>query len=229
MCRLGGEFAGILRVEIPAAKKSALLAALQKLQTDGLQIVVRDGRSAAATTAGRADEIGNCRQRPAGHRPRNHPRARAGERERRGIFQRSRQRADVRRNLVQGQRASAIAGTLRPRRVEKGSGKNRRRFAGGCFVCRTRRLGGNCKAPKRLQRKIHVFFRAHDFAARWFFRHHRLRRFNFFFNLFRERRGLRRFKNFRFGNFFQARRDQNSFLRREVLRFRQRGARLARG
>jgi glycine cleavage system regulatory protein len=42
MCRLGGEFAGILRVEIPAAKKPLLLAALQKLQTNGLQIVVRD-------------------------------------------------------------------------------------------------------------------------------------------------------------------------------------------
>jgi glycine cleavage system regulatory protein len=42
MCRLGGEFAGILRVEIPAAQKAALLAALQKLQTGGLQIVVRD-------------------------------------------------------------------------------------------------------------------------------------------------------------------------------------------
>ena len=41
MCRLGGEFAGILRVEIPAEKKSELLAALQKLQSNGLQIVVR--------------------------------------------------------------------------------------------------------------------------------------------------------------------------------------------
>ena len=30
MCRLGGEFAGILRVEIPAEKKSALLDAFKK-------------------------------------------------------------------------------------------------------------------------------------------------------------------------------------------------------
>ena len=30
MCRLGGEFAGILRVEVPADKKSALLAALKR-------------------------------------------------------------------------------------------------------------------------------------------------------------------------------------------------------
>jgi glycine cleavage system regulatory protein len=42
MCRLGGEFAGILRVEIPAEKKSGLIAALQKLQANGLQIVIRD-------------------------------------------------------------------------------------------------------------------------------------------------------------------------------------------
>ena len=37
MCRLGGEFAGLLRIEIPAEKKSPLLAALQELQKDGLQ------------------------------------------------------------------------------------------------------------------------------------------------------------------------------------------------
>jgi len=41
MCRLGGDFAGILRIEIPADKKSALLAALQNLQLNQLQIVVR--------------------------------------------------------------------------------------------------------------------------------------------------------------------------------------------
>ena len=50
MCRLGGEFAGILRVEIPAAKKPELLAALQKLQTHGLQIVVRDDAAVPAVT-----------------------------------------------------------------------------------------------------------------------------------------------------------------------------------
>ena len=50
MCRLGGEFAGILRVEIPAEKKTALLAALQKLQSNGLQIVVRDDKAAPVAT-----------------------------------------------------------------------------------------------------------------------------------------------------------------------------------
>ena len=51
MCRLGGEFTGILRVDIDAEKKSALLSALQKLQANGLQIIIRE--SAAAAAAGR--------------------------------------------------------------------------------------------------------------------------------------------------------------------------------
>ncbi|HEU6448803.1 MAG TPA: ACT domain-containing protein [Verrucomicrobiae bacterium] len=39
MCRLGGEFAGILRIEIPADKESALLESLQKIS--GLNVTVR--------------------------------------------------------------------------------------------------------------------------------------------------------------------------------------------
>jgi glycine cleavage system regulatory protein len=46
MCRLGGEFAGILRIEIPAEKKSALLAALQ--QITGLNVAVRADESKVA-------------------------------------------------------------------------------------------------------------------------------------------------------------------------------------
>lgn len=57
MCRLGGEFAGILRIEIPAAKKSALLDALQKLQANGLQILVRDDASAAAEISGQQTKL----------------------------------------------------------------------------------------------------------------------------------------------------------------------------
>jgi glycine cleavage system regulatory protein len=53
MCRLGGEFAGILRVEIPAGKKPALLDAIQKLQTGGLQILVRADQAAATMATGR--------------------------------------------------------------------------------------------------------------------------------------------------------------------------------
>jgi len=39
MCRLGGEFAGILRVHVPAENRAALEAALKKLA--GLSVVVR--------------------------------------------------------------------------------------------------------------------------------------------------------------------------------------------
>src|SRR5437016_4315816 len=47
MCRLGGEFAGILRVEIPAEKRSGFLGALQKIQ--GLNVTVRTDASKART------------------------------------------------------------------------------------------------------------------------------------------------------------------------------------
>ncbi len=53
MCRLGGEFAGILRVEIPAEKKSSLAAALQNLQQNGLQIIARDDQPAKAPGSGK--------------------------------------------------------------------------------------------------------------------------------------------------------------------------------
>jgi glycine cleavage system regulatory protein len=56
MCRLGGEFAGILRVEIPGANKAALLSALEKLQANGLQIVVRDD-TRAVVPAGRQTKL----------------------------------------------------------------------------------------------------------------------------------------------------------------------------
>ena len=55
MCRLGGEFAGILRVEIPADKKSALLAALQKIS--GLNVVVQPSQPAIAATSGRETKL----------------------------------------------------------------------------------------------------------------------------------------------------------------------------
>jgi glycine cleavage system regulatory protein len=53
MCRLGGEFAGILRVEIEEKKKAALLEALQKLQQNGLQIVIRPDHPVSVSTSGR--------------------------------------------------------------------------------------------------------------------------------------------------------------------------------
>lgn len=40
MSRLGGQFAGILRVEVPSDQEPALVAALKKLDSQGLTIVV---------------------------------------------------------------------------------------------------------------------------------------------------------------------------------------------
>src|SRR5271157_2338095 len=57
MCRLGGEFAGILRIEIPSEKKAPLLAALEELQENGLQLVVRADRPAAAGVSGRQTKL----------------------------------------------------------------------------------------------------------------------------------------------------------------------------
>src|ERR1017187_2334531 len=53
MCRLGGEFAGILRIELPVEKRQTLLGALQALQSRGLTVVVRPAEAAAAATHGR--------------------------------------------------------------------------------------------------------------------------------------------------------------------------------
>jgi glycine cleavage system regulatory protein len=48
MCRLGGEFAGILRIELPVEKRQPLLNALQELQGRGLTIVIRPDEAAAS-------------------------------------------------------------------------------------------------------------------------------------------------------------------------------------
>src|SRR2546430_5535786 len=52
MSRLGGHFAGILRVEVPAEKESPLVAALKQLESRGLSAVVHSDRAQPAT-AGR--------------------------------------------------------------------------------------------------------------------------------------------------------------------------------
>jgi len=55
MCRLGGEFAGILRIEIPADKKSSLLAALQNIS--GLNVAVQPGQPVVPATPGRQTQL----------------------------------------------------------------------------------------------------------------------------------------------------------------------------
>ena len=57
MCRLGGEFAGILRIELPVEKRQVLLDALQALQDRGLTVVVRPGEAAASATPGRQTKL----------------------------------------------------------------------------------------------------------------------------------------------------------------------------
>lgn len=47
MSRLGGQFAGILRVELPAENEAVLVGALKRLESQGLTIVVHPDMSAA--------------------------------------------------------------------------------------------------------------------------------------------------------------------------------------
>lgn len=53
MARLGGEFAGILRVAIPAGGSDALQTALARLADDGITVSIRKGESRAASRPGR--------------------------------------------------------------------------------------------------------------------------------------------------------------------------------
>ncbi len=55
LCRLGGEFAGILRVEIPNQNKPALVSALQKIA--GLTVTVRADESGIPAAGGRQIEL----------------------------------------------------------------------------------------------------------------------------------------------------------------------------
>jgi glycine cleavage system regulatory protein len=51
MARLGGQFAGILRVEIPAQKEQLLISALGQLQKQGIRIVVHGDESNSVSQA----------------------------------------------------------------------------------------------------------------------------------------------------------------------------------
>jgi glycine cleavage system regulatory protein len=52
MSRLGGHFAGILRVEVPAAKETALVSALKGLSKHGLSVVIHPDKPAEESEAG---------------------------------------------------------------------------------------------------------------------------------------------------------------------------------
>lgn len=52
MAHLGGQFAGILRVELPAGREADLAASLRQLQDDGLTVVAHPGRAVPPAPAG---------------------------------------------------------------------------------------------------------------------------------------------------------------------------------
>ncbi|MGH7956336.1 MAG: glycine cleavage system protein R [Opitutaceae bacterium] len=49
MCRLGGQFAGILRVEVATDRREELLKALRTLEVNGLNVIVHPGEEVAVT------------------------------------------------------------------------------------------------------------------------------------------------------------------------------------
>jgi glycine cleavage system regulatory protein len=53
MARLGGEFAGILRVSVPTSASETLGAALGRLGDAGISVVIRKGETSSAARAGR--------------------------------------------------------------------------------------------------------------------------------------------------------------------------------
>jgi glycine cleavage system regulatory protein len=63
MCRLGGKFAGLLRVEVPSEQEAALGTALAALERHGLSVVVHPDRAAvpAMSASVRIDLVGQDR------------------------------------------------------------------------------------------------------------------------------------------------------------------------
>jgi len=57
MSRLGGHFAGILRLEVPAEKEAALVAALRALDARGLTVVVHPDQPKASVPTGRLSVV----------------------------------------------------------------------------------------------------------------------------------------------------------------------------
>jgi glycine cleavage system regulatory protein len=49
MCRLGGEFAGILRVQVPEENEKKLIQAFREMHSGGLTVIIRPDEAAAST------------------------------------------------------------------------------------------------------------------------------------------------------------------------------------
>jgi glycine cleavage system regulatory protein len=54
MCRLGGQFAGILRVEVARERRDELVNALRTLEVDGLRVIIHAEGAPAGSAAGGA-------------------------------------------------------------------------------------------------------------------------------------------------------------------------------
>jgi glycine cleavage system regulatory protein len=65
MCRLGGQFAGILRVEVAQERRDELVNALRTLEVDGLRVIMHaEGAAVASGPAGvlvHVEIVGNDR------------------------------------------------------------------------------------------------------------------------------------------------------------------------
>jgi glycine cleavage system regulatory protein len=63
MCRLGGKFAGLLRIELPSEQEAALGTALAALERQGLTVVVHPDRAAvpAVSASARIELVGQDR------------------------------------------------------------------------------------------------------------------------------------------------------------------------
>ena len=57
MSRLGGQFAGILRVEVPAERERALMSALEGLAAKGLHVVAHSDQPAASSEGSRVSML----------------------------------------------------------------------------------------------------------------------------------------------------------------------------
>jgi glycine cleavage system regulatory protein len=59
MCRLGGQFAGILRVEVPHEREEELIESLRSLEVDGLSVIIHpeDGVVVSRSEAGKGSLV----------------------------------------------------------------------------------------------------------------------------------------------------------------------------
>src|SRR5690242_17381885 len=56
MCHLGGEFAGILRIEVAENRRDELVNALRALEHDGLQVIIRAEAGSYIEPTGKSDD-----------------------------------------------------------------------------------------------------------------------------------------------------------------------------